>query len=67
MPYWVHLYLAACYAHTDRIDQAAVCATEVLRMLPHFSLTRYVAKEPYKHASDREHLIEGLRKAGLPE
>jgi hypothetical protein len=38
-----------------------------LRFLPDFLLTRFALKEPYKRPGDHEHLIEGLRKAGLPE
>jgi hypothetical protein len=34
---------------------------------PGFSLNRYAEKGPFKNSADRERLIEGLRKAGLPE
>ena len=67
MPFWAQAYLAACCALSDRIDRARHCAAEVLRLAPDFSLTRFATKEPYKNPADREHLIEGLRKAGLPE
>jgi tetratricopeptide (TPR) repeat protein len=67
MPYWVHLYLAASYAHTGKIDRAKGHAASALRLIPDFSLTRFAAKEPFKRATDREHLVDGLRKAGLPE
>ena len=60
-------YLASCYALTDRVEQARHCAAEVLRASPDFSIARYAAKQPYKNSADREHLIDGLRKAGLPE
>ena len=66
-PYPVHAYLAACYALTDRIERAGEYAAEVLRLAPDFSLTRFAAKEPFKRPADREHLLDGLRKAGLPE
>jgi adenylate cyclase len=67
MPFWAQAYLAACYALSDKIEHARHCAAEVLRLAPDFSLTRFATKEPYKNSADREHLIEGLRKAGLPE
>jgi tetratricopeptide (TPR) repeat protein len=67
MPYWAHLYLAAAYAHTGKIDRAKDHAASVLRLIPDFSLTRFAAKEPFKHAADREHLVDGLCKVGLPE
>jgi TolB-like protein/DNA-binding SARP family transcriptional activator len=66
MPFWVQAYLAACYALTDRMDRAQELRAEILRLVPDFSLTRLAAKEPFKHCTDRDHLVEGLRKAGLP-
>jgi adenylate cyclase len=67
MPFWVQAYLGASYALTDRIDRAREFAAQVLRLKPDFSSTRLAAKEPFKRPEDREHLLEGLRKAGLPE
>jgi adenylate cyclase len=67
MPFWVQAYLAACYALTDRIDRAREFAREVLNLSPNFSSARLVAKEPFKHPADAEHLLDGLRMAGLPE
>jgi tetratricopeptide (TPR) repeat protein len=66
-PFWVHGYLAACYAHTDRIEDARRHAAEALRLAPDFSVIKAVSKDPFKRAGDRQHLIEGMRKAGLPE
>jgi tetratricopeptide (TPR) repeat protein len=67
MPFWVQAYLAASYALTDRIDRARAFAGEVLRLSPDFSSARLVAKEPFKHPADAQHLLNGLRRAGLPE
>jgi hypothetical protein len=67
MPIWVPAYLAACHALMGRIDRAQAFAAEVVRRAPDFSLTRLAAKEPYKRPVDRERLLEGMRKAGLPE
>jgi adenylate cyclase len=67
MPYWAQAYMAACYALTDRSEQARDCAAAVLRLQPDFSLARFAAKESFKHAADRQHLLDGMRKAGLPE
>jgi adenylate cyclase len=66
MPFWVRAYLAACYRLTNVIDRARELAAEILRMAPDFSSARLAAKEPFRHAADREHLLEGMRKAGLP-
>jgi adenylate cyclase len=66
-PFWVHGYLAACYAHTSRMGDAKRHAAEVVRLAPDFSIIRAVAKDPFKRDSDRQHLIEGMRMSGLPE
>ena len=66
MPFWVQAYLAASYALTDRIDHARGLAGEILRSAPDFSSGRLAAKEPFKRPQDREHLLDGLRKADLP-
>jgi hypothetical protein len=67
MPDWVHAYLAACYALTDKADRAKYHVAEVLRLLLNFSLTRFAAKQSYKLSADLERPLDGLRKAGLPE
>jgi adenylate cyclase len=67
MPEWVHGYLAACYALTDQMDKAERHAAEALRLAPDFSIGRFLEKEPFKQPSDRDRLLDGLRKAGLPE
>jgi TolB-like protein/tetratricopeptide (TPR) repeat protein len=67
MPFWVQGYLAACYALTNRPERAKQYAAAINSLVPNFSLTHFVAKEPFKHAADREHLLDGLRKAGLTE
>jgi adenylate cyclase len=64
---WGPAYLAACYALTGNIDRSNHHAAEVLRLMPEFSISRYVSKEPFRLSSDRKHLTDALRKAGLPE
>ena len=65
--FWGLAYLAACYALTGNIDRSKHHAAEVLRLMPEFSISRYVPKELYRLSSDRKHLTDALRKAGLPE
>jgi TolB-like protein/Tfp pilus assembly protein PilF len=67
MPFWALGYLAACHALAGRTDSARYHAAEVVRIMPDFSVTRFAAKEPFKRATDREHLLDGLRRARLPE
>jgi len=64
-PVWVDAYLAACHAQAGRAEQAARLAALVARLCPDFSPDLLAAKEPFALASDREHLLDGLRKAGL--
>jgi adenylate cyclase len=65
--YWGQAYLAACYALTGDIDRSKHHAAEVLRLMPEFSISRFVPKDPYRLSSDSKHRTEGLRQAGLPE
>ena len=67
MPVWVRAYLAACHALAGRLEPARVLAAEVVRAALGFSLSRFVAKEPFRRPADRVSLREGLHKAGLPE
>jgi adenylate cyclase len=61
--FWGLAYLAACYALTGNIDRSKHHAAEVLRLMPEFSISRYVPKELYRLSSDRKHLTDALRKA----
>jgi adenylate cyclase len=64
---WGLAYLAACYALTGDTDRSSHHAAEVLRLMPEFSISRYMPKEPFRISSDRKTLTDALRKAGLPE
>ena len=64
---WGLAYLAACYELTGDIDRSKHHAAEVLRLMPEFSISRYVSKELYRLSSDRKHLTDALRTAGLPD
>jgi class 3 adenylate cyclase/TolB-like protein len=67
MSFWAQAYLAACSALAAGSEQAGGYAAEVLRLSPNFSLNRLAEKEPYRNPADRARLIDGMRKAGLPE
>jgi adenylate cyclase len=62
-----HAFLAAAHAQMGEVEAAAAHVSDVLRMAPGFSSARHVATLHYKEERDREHLREGLRKAGLAE
>ncbi len=61
------LYLAASYAQLGQDEEAEAIAAEVLEEDPDFSTARWAETEPYVNQADRDHIIDGLRKAGLPE
>jgi tetratricopeptide (TPR) repeat protein len=67
VPLSARAYVAACYAHTGRIDRAREVAAEILLANPGFSIAQHLKIEPYKRQEDIDHLATGLRKAGLPE
>jgi tetratricopeptide (TPR) repeat protein len=59
--------LAACYAALDRIDDARTMIEEIAKISPTYSLREIPVRTPYKLEEDREHYLDLLRKAGLPE
>jgi adenylate cyclase len=64
---YVYRFLAACHAQMGRLDEARALVDQSLRLQPRFSLRAWAIFEPYLHRTDLEHMLDGLRKAGLPE
>jgi len=62
-----YAYLAATCAHLGRIKDAQAAVRGLLQEMPAASVTRIAASEPYSSPHHLDHLIEGLRKAGLPD
>ena len=62
-----HLYLAASYAETGRMDEARIAAARVLEINPNFTLSAYSAYLPHRAQTDREKDLAAMRKAGLPD
>jgi tetratricopeptide (TPR) repeat protein len=62
-----HNLLAAAYAQMGRMDNARRHAQEGLRIDPAFSLQAWAKRSPLKNKSDLDHILDGMRKAGLPE
>jgi adenylate cyclase len=62
-----HAFLAAAYAQLGQLEDARAEAAEVLRVNPKYSIGTQQQVSILKRAEDVEHLVEGLRKAGLPE
>jgi adenylate cyclase len=67
MPLDTCAYLAACYADIGNPDQAQEYANRTRLHSPLFSTRIFVSKEPYKNSLHSTQLLNGLRKAGLPD
>jgi adenylate cyclase len=63
----VHVWLAASYAQLGQVAEAKAEAAEILRANPKFTIATWKVTAVYKNSEDAEHLLDGLRKAGLPE
>jgi len=59
-----HRCLASAFAHLGRDAEAREAAARVLELDPAFTISSWIARGGYSNA---KLLIEGLRKAGLPE
>lgn len=67
-PHYGHLAgMAACYAQMGKDAEAKEQAAAALRLKPDFTIESYLLTLPFRAATDRSHLVNGLRKAGLPE
>jgi adenylate cyclase len=67
-PRYGHLAnMAACYAQMGRDAEAQEQAAAALRLKPEFEIETYLQSLPFKETTDRNHLADGLRMAGLPE
>jgi adenylate cyclase len=59
--------LAASYGQMGLVEEAREAWGEALRVNPTYSLEQRRQVMPYKNPNDFERIVEGLRKAGLPE
>jgi adenylate cyclase len=64
---WSHVTLAAAYAQLGQLAEARAEAAEVLRINPDFTIESTKRFLAFKDPKDVEHVIDGIRKAGLPE
>ena len=64
---WEFVYLVAACGQLGRLEEAAAYNALFLAEHPQMSLHQFAAIEPYENPADLEHLVEGLRKAGLPD
>jgi adenylate cyclase len=60
------MFLASCYGHLGRVEEARAAWTELLKVNPDFSVMQRARVLPYKDAGDFQRIAEGLAKVGLP-
>ncbi len=68
-PEWMpcHAWLSVLYAKSGRNDEARNEVTEILRTTPGVSLEAFRQRLPFKDQDVLERLLDGMRKAGLPD
>jgi TolB-like protein len=59
--------LTANYSHLGLVDEARGHASEVMRLHPDFTISRWRDRPPYRDKAVLERYIDGLRRAGLPD
>ncbi len=65
--HWPYLFLAAACAKQDKLENARAAAFRALKLKPDFSLSILAQSLPGYNQGYFEHLVEGLRIAGVPE
>ena len=59
--------LAGSLAYLGRMEEARAEAEKFLKENPSFSVSYWAGTQPYLHEKDRQHAVQGLIMAGLPE
>ena len=62
-----HAHLAVIYAIAGRDAEAKRTVASLLERFPAFRLREYAAAQHYKDSRRKEHVVQSLREAGLPE
>jgi adenylate cyclase len=62
-----HAFLAATYAQLGRLEDARAEAAKVLQLNPNYTIGKQREVSILKRREDIDHVVDGLRKAGLPE
>jgi tetratricopeptide (TPR) repeat protein len=60
-------YLAAALAQLGRLEEAREEGRLFLARHPHFRISYWVETQPFRDLATRDKIVEGYRKAGLPE
>jgi TolB-like protein/Tfp pilus assembly protein PilF len=59
--------LAVAYSTMNRMEEARESASEILKKNPNFTVENWAKGLPYKKEADIDLIVNGLRKAGLPD
>jgi len=62
-----YVNLTSALSELGRLEEARDAAREVLRQEPDFSIASYGKGFSYRNPQDLERILDGLRKAGLPD
>jgi hypothetical protein len=65
--FWHYAYIAAALAQAGRLEEARQELATFLAARPDGSIALVAAAEPYAEPRRLDRLLEGMRKAGLPE
>jgi len=60
-----YIAITSTFVMAGRMDEARAAAKEVLRINPGFSVERYEKTLPFKDKTEKDRVIDALRKAGL--
>ena len=60
-------YLVSVLGHLGRIDEAQIVWAELKTINPHYSLRKRLERRWFKDPADFERLLDGMRRAGIPE
>lgn len=63
---WILAYAAAAHAMLGDAEQAKAYAAAAVRASPEMTVVQVLSRDPFRNPADREHVMAGMRKAGLP-
>ena len=67
LPWPGHATLVSILGHLGELDEAKTAVAELVRRMPDVNLGFVREKLPITHLDDLDHLVDGLRRAGVPE
>jgi hypothetical protein len=59
--------MASALAHLERMDEAAAAVTRLLELAPGLTVSGLRERWPLRNKDKLEMILDGLRRAGLPE